>query len=655
MSALTLLVQRLIAVRTAYGCVRSLTRERLKEGDMARLAAPLALFRLGGATALRAQTTSASVFGSVQDFQGGVLPGASVSLTSHTQAYTLTATADHQGRFVFPIVRPDAYALRVSLEGFKTLERTNVVVNANDKFSTGVLTLEVGVVTEEVSVTGRISELQAASGERSFTLEGEVIQNIANNGRSPFGFATLVPGVSPYNGSENPTNTGFSVNGQRAPQNNVTFDGVTNVDTSSNGAGDPMATTNLDAVSEFKILTNAYQAEYGRAAGGQVQVVTRSGTQKFHGSGYWYGRRSGWNANSWTNNRDGIEPAEASRNDFGYTVGGPIYIPGVFNEDKTKLFFFWSREFQRRKDPVAERQSRVPTALERKGDFSQSVDSSGNPWPYIRDYTTGLPCGPGDTRGCFQDGGILGRIPQDRLYQPGIGALNIYPMPNFAGASGINYRSQAPDDQPRREELLRVDVQAPDRWRFSGRYMRNKDTQQLPYGIAWAGAGSNNLPDVDTTFAHPGSNWMLSATGILDSTTSLEVSVGSANNALEFAIGNPKLSRTAAGLTDMPLLYPEAVQQDLIPEMHFNGGRVGGSAAYYGTTNGPFVNENTTYDALANLAKILGSHTTKFGVYSPSGTGRPSRTWRATSSERPSHSTSSSTSTATRPCSTAPA
>jgi hypothetical protein len=581
---------------------------------VAAVAALAGLVGLASGTALQAQTTSAAVFGSVQDSQGGMLPGASVALTSRTQGYSLTTVTDPEGRFVFPIVRPDRYALEVSMPGFKTLERTNVVVNANDKLSTGILTLEVGEVTESVSVVARVSELQAESGERSFTLEDEAIENIANNGRSPVGFATLVPGVAPLPGTENTVAlSDFTVNGQRWDQNNLTIDGVGNIDTGNNGG--PMATTNLDAVSEFKILTSAYQAEYGRSAGGQVQMVTKSGTQEFHGSGYWYGRRSGWNANSWTNNRDGVEPAETSRNDFGYTIGGPIFIPGVFNEDRTKLFFFWSQEFQRRKDPVPERLSRVPTALERQGDFSQSVDSSGNPWPYIRDYTTGLPCGPNDTRGCFQDGGVLGRIPQERLYQPGIGALNIYPMPNFDGGSGINYRSQAPDNQPRREEMLRVDVQATDRWRFVGRYMRNKDFQELGYGQAWAGAGSNNLDDVAATVDYPGSNWMLSTTGILNDTTSLEISVGSAHNAIEFDVGNPKLTRSVAGLSDMLLLYPDAVRQDMIPEMHFNGGRVGGSAGFYGTGGGPFVNENTTYDVVANLTKVFGSHTAKFGVY----------------------------------------
>ena len=338
---------------------------------------------------------------------------------------------------MFPIVRPDAYALRVSKQGFKTAERTNVVVSANDKFSAGVVTLDVGGIEESVSVTGRVSELQATSGERSFTLEGEAIQNIANNGRSPFGFATLVPGILQQGTSGTPPEdaAGFTVNGQRPNSNNVTIDGVANIDTGNNGGN--MATTNIDAVAELKILTSSYQAEYGRAVGGQVQIVTKSGSQSFHGSGYWYGRRSGWNANSWTNKRAAapppvgsgrlIELPDASRNDFGYTIGGPIFIPGVFNEEKKRLFFFWSQEFQRRKDSVAERLSRVPTVLERAGDFSQSVDNNGNPWPYILDYTTGLPCTPSNTSGCFRYQGILGRIPPDRLYQPGLNALGIYP------------------------------------------------------------------------------------------------------------------------------------------------------------------------------------------------------------------------------------
>ena len=225
----------------------------------------------------------------------------------------------------------------------------------------------------------------------------------------------------------------------------MTIDGVANIDTGDNGGN--MATTNIDAVAEFKILTNAYQAEYGRAVGGQLQVVTKSGTQHFHGSGYWYGRRSDWNANSWINNArqrrsDARRPA-TSRNDCGYTIGGPVFIPG-FNTEKKKLFFFWSQEFQRRTQPdsLASRRACRPRSSA-QGDFSQSVDSSGNPFPYIRDYTTGLPCSAADTSAAAsRTAACSAGSRRTASTRPASHALNIFPQANFSGGGGLNFKSQ---------------------------------------------------------------------------------------------------------------------------------------------------------------------------------------------------------------------
>src|SRR5437870_11953896 len=199
----------------------------------------IALVFAGYPTVLGAQTTSATVSGSIQDAQGGVLPGVTVTMTSRTQGNTLTAVTDDGGRFVFPIVRPDTYTLQVTVPGFKTAQRTNLVVNANDKLSTGPLTLEVASLAENVTVTASspVTPLQSASGERSFTLQSEALKNIANNGRALFNFATLVPGAL----SQNTGNTeigaldGFTVNGQRPNSNNITIDGVANIDTGNNG------------------------------------------------------------------------------------------------------------------------------------------------------------------------------------------------------------------------------------------------------------------------------------------------------------------------------------------------------------------------------------------------------------------------------------
>ena len=565
---------------------------------------------LAGTAAVQAQTTSASVSGSARDAQGAVLPGAEVTLTSVTQGTVMSVVTDSMGNFVFPIIRPDTYTLKISLEGFQSVERTPIVVNANDRLDVGTFTLPVGSLTESVTVVGRTPDIQLRSGERAFTLEATAIQNIAVNGRSFFGLAGLVPGVVPNN--DNPTQvSNFNANGQRANSNNMTIDGVANIDTGDNGGN--MAQTNLDAVAEFKVLSSSYQAEYGRAVGAQVQVVTKSGTRDFSGSAYWYARRSDWNANTWLNKRSGTELPKSERNDRGYTIGGPIYIPGLFNTERNKLFFFWNQEFQRRKDPVGEQRVTVPTALERKGDFSQSVDANGNPYPYIRDYTTGLPCGPGDTRGCFQDGGVLGRIPADRLYQPTLKVLNLFPMPNVSGQAGYNYKSQTPGTAPLDQMMARVDYQVNNNWRVTGRYMGHSNKSELPYGISGWSIRSN-LDTIQVIADVPGRNVMFSTTGILDNTTSVEFSFGQGHNSLDHYSTSETMTRTGSGLTDVPLLYPNAVQMDLIPRFQFGGGRIA-NAPFFNTAQAPFTNFNTTYDGVFNITKVFGSHQAKAGFY----------------------------------------
>jgi hypothetical protein len=192
-----------------------------------------------------------------------------------------------------------------------------------------------------------------------------------------------------------------------------------------------MVEVSLDSIQEVKVLTSNYQAEYGRSAGAQISAVTKSGGRAFHGSGYWFRRNDDLNANTWINNRNTPKTPVPPLNhrDVGYTIGGPVLLPG-WNADRTKLFFFWSQEYQSRLSPqTTPVRVRVPTDLERQGDFSQTRDNAGTLFPFIRDYTTGLPCSLSDTRGCFQDGGVVGRIPQNRLYGLGVNILKIYRRP----------------------------------------------------------------------------------------------------------------------------------------------------------------------------------------------------------------------------------
>jgi hypothetical protein len=568
-------------------------------------------------TPLQAQTTSASVSGSVKDAQGSVLPGATITLTSKTQGTTLTVQTDGLGNFFFAYVRPDTYTMKVSLAGFQTAERPDLVVNANDRLMAGVFTLAISKVAETVTVVGQSEDIQLRSGERAYTLQSQAIQNIAVNGRSFFGLVGLVPGVVP-----GPTQGGgsveqvtqvsnFSANGARSNSNNMTIDGVANIDTGDNGGN--MAQTNLDAIAEFKVLTSAYQAEYGRAIGAQVQVVTKSGTQSFRGSAYWYARRSDWNSNTWFNERSGTAKAKSARNDAGFTVGGPIYIPGTFNTSKDKLFFFFSQEFQRRTDPVSETRVTVPTALERNGDFSQSVDANGNPYPYIRDYTLNLPCSASNTSGCFQYQGVLGRIDPSRLYAPTLAALKLWPAANVSGQVGYNYKSQVPSSQPLNQSLIRMDYQVTNNWRMTGRYMFHSNKNSLPYGIGgWS--YRTNVDTLNLTSDTPGRNWMVSSTGVINNTTSLEVSLGSAHNSLAHFTDSPAWTRTGAGMASLPMLFPNAIQNDYLPQMTFGGGRIG-NPVFLNSSQAPFTNFNTTYDFITNLTKVIGTHAVKAGFY----------------------------------------
>src|SRR5215469_7297927 len=299
-----------------------------------------------------AQTTSGSIAGNVVDAQHAVLPNVVVTAKEQQQNFTYSTKPDESGRFVFPQVPPGTYTIKIEAPGFKRLERPGIVLNANDKLALGELTMEAGVISEQIEVTATAPPLQTESAERSAALVATQMENIAVNSRSYLDLVKLVPGVVSTVNLQTAGPGGLSnisVNGTRVNSNQLTINGISNVDTGSNGSAN--VTLSLDSVQEFKILTGVYQAEYGRSMGAQISVVTKSGTSDLHGSAYWFHRHDSLNANNWFNNRlpvgGGYLPRNLFRfNDLGYTVGGPVYIPKVLTS-RQKLFFFWSEEFQR--------------------------------------------------------------------------------------------------------------------------------------------------------------------------------------------------------------------------------------------------------------------------------------------------------------------
>ena len=553
------------------------------------------------------QTTSGSIAGNVVDAQHATLPNAAVTAKELQQQFTVNTKTDESGRFVFPQVPPGTYTIAVEAPGFKRMERAGVVLNANDKLAIGEITMEVGAVTEQIEVSASAITLQTESAERSAALVSKQMENIAVNSRSYLDLVKLVPGVVSTVNLQTAGPGGLSsisVNGTRVNSNQLTINGISNVDTGSNGSVN--VTLSLDSVQEFKILTGVYQAEYGRAMGAQISVVTKSGTSDLHGSAYWFHRHDGLNANNWFNNRNGLPRNLFRFNDLGFTVGGPVYIPKIL-QSRQKLFFFWSEEFQRQLRPQGFRQLTVPTAAERGGDFSKSVDNNGNPFT-IRDYTTGAPF-PGNV------------IPANRLYAPGIALLKMLPSPNVSNSCALNpgaggcikgydYQSQISDQYPRREDLIRIDYNLNSKMRLFGHWINNNNTYSSYYGSFVLGS---NTPLSPIQYANPGYGWAIGTTYVIGPTLTNEFNFGVTNNSILIDETGNQYTRATSGV-NLPLLYPNAVQRDYVANPSFGGSRLANGPTF-GTSDAPFINYNTTFDITDGVAKIWDRHAFKFGMY----------------------------------------
>lgn len=362
-------------------------------------------------------------------------------------------------------------------------------------------------------------------------------------------------------------------------------------------------------------------------------MVTKGGGRDFHGSGYWFYRDKGMNANDWLSNRDGQPKPLYHFNYLGYTVGGPIYLPGRFNTAKDRLFFFWSKEYQRQLTPRDQNgrtrsTTTLPTALERQGDFSQSVDSSGNPFPYVRDYTTNLPChgpttnppGPADTRGCFADGGlVLGKIPANRLYGPGIKLLNLFPLPKDAGPKGFvnNYIYQPSGSVPRHEQVLRIDYNLSPKWRLYGSLINLAEDVVSINASASGYSFSPNFPITPADFYHPGYLFNLNATTVLSSNMTNEAQFGVNHHPVTVLPHDPQAISAGATGINLPALFTGFA--GWIPDFNFGGSRISNSPQLrYSGAGGsytPFLSHNAVIDAVDNLTIVRGKHVIKTGIY----------------------------------------
>ena len=438
------------------------------------------LFAIFSCGLLSAQmTTTGSITGDVMDTSGHAIAGAKITVTSERTSEVRTAITNESGTFNMIAVQPDTYNLRIEQKGFKAHERRGVSIAANEKVALGDVTLQVGEVTETISVVGEVAQVQTDSSEHSAVLTSTQLTNLTAKGREVVSMLRTIPGVQ-YQADQDSTGGSYgtgtpNIAGTFSGTNILAVDGVV-----SNDQGTPnifSSVTTLDAIGEVKVLVSSYQAEYAGNGGPIVQVVTRGGGREFHGSAYEYIRNDALNGNDFFNNRNGVRRPRYRYNTFGGTVGGPVYIPGHWNQGKTKMFAFYNLEQALISTPGSLNSYTMPTALERQGDFSQTLDVSGKVIP-ITDTLAGAQF-PGNV------------IPKNRLNPNGQALMNILPQPNYfnRAISGGNYNFQIQEVQkdPKRSQLLRLDFVPSDKDRF---FVRGKTWIAQQEGYAVAGGAS---------------------------------------------------------------------------------------------------------------------------------------------------------------------
>ena len=515
-----------------------------------------------GAT-LAAQEITGTIQGAVTDQSGALLPGVTVSVRNTQTGQTQEAVTSETGRYTVPYLRPGIYDVTFTLSGFQSTLAKGIELHVNDRLEVNG-TLRVGTLTDTVEVVGSTTLVQHTPQVQSL-MGSTQVQELPLNNRNFVQLATLVPGVT----SNLPDEVGIgltnvvsvSLAGNRRNAVNWLVDGASNVDVGSNIT--LLATPTLESIEEFKIITTGYNAEWPRSGGGIVNIVTKSGTNQFRGSGYEFFRHDALNANSWTRNQSSDpevanNPPRLRYNNFGYTFGGPLV--------RDNLFFFWSQEWRQI--------SRAPAST-----LTTTIDPAWLNDPANSNYVAPADRDPNAVR-----------------------LLALWPAPNVGTNS---FQQTRANDQDTRQEVIRSDWQITDRWRLMGRYTHDLSMTTEPGGLFF----TTLVPDVGTTLTDvPGHVFVTQLTATIRPNLLNDFSFQFSGNAITSQYGEEAVNRREAyGLT-IPELFPEN-RNALIPTIEFPTG----SVAFAGAPQ-LFDNKYRNFTVSDNLSWQRGDHSIKGGL-----------------------------------------
>jgi Carboxypeptidase regulatory-like domain/TonB dependent receptor/TonB-dependent Receptor Plug Domain len=537
-----------------------------------------------------AQQTTGTIVGAVTDTSGAVVPKATVTVTNlDTNAVVRTVTTNDAGEYAAPLLPVGHYSVQVASGGFKTSTKTGIELNVNDRLSVNIA-LAPGNAQETINVEANANQVETQSATSQGLITGTQVRELALSARNYEELVALMPGVSSavadtiFVGVETPgggTNeVDFSINGTRFSQNNWTVDGADNVDRGGNFT--LLNYPSVDAIAEFKVLRSLYNPEFGRGAGGQINVITRSGTNAFHGGAYEFFRNDVLNANRFLNKHFADPTQDVPRpplryNDFGWTFGGPVYIPGHYNTEKNKTFFFYSEEI-RRIVTSSTALVTLPNANERQGRFANPVclDPDCN--------TTGTQITAINPAATAYLNDVFSKLalPQDPTTDQG----------TLQAANRFNYR----------QEIIRIDHSFSPRLTLTGRWINDSIPTINPAGLFDA---SNVFGYATTNTNSPGRNLLIRATGTITNNLLNEAGYSwSYGGVVSDPIGlnTVTASPNVAKAINLPFGNPLG----RIPNLDFSSG-----SGYFGF--GPYRDFNRNHNVFDNLSWVKGRHNIQVG------------------------------------------
>jgi len=545
------------------------------------------------AVAAQAQETFGTISGTVLDPSGAAIPGAKVIITNTDKGVVVREVeTGPDGFYTVPKLVIGHYSVTVEAKGFKKSTVSAIELNVAEIYRADV-TMQIGSFGETVTVEAAALQVESESATVGSLISGAQVRELSLNNRNYEQLVSLSPGVSYggtdqlYIGTTNPfgqTNVlSFSINGQRTSANNWTVDGADNVDRGSNLT--VLNYPSVEAIAEFKVLRNIYSAEFGRAASGNVNVITRSGGKDWHGNVYEFVRNDIFNANTYIANANRISRPPLRYNNFGYTFSGPVILPGIYNpsKDSRKTFFFFSQEFRRTNVP-APRTAIVPTAQEKQGIFTRPVCIAPNT------FTTSCPAGSTGTT-------IASINPIAQEYLNAI--WNNMPEPSnpLTHEAFVIFRSLF----NHRQELARVDHIFSPRWSVFVRFLNDSIPTKEPGGL-FTGAV---LPGVsNTSTASPGRTWVVKSVNTFTPSLLMEAGYAYSYGAIISRVDGTISSAQSSITTPLPF----TVTLGRIPATSFTNG------ASTVTGFGPYDDFNRNHNLFANLSKQFSKHILRFGA-----------------------------------------